>query len=107
MSAPERRNGALGLHCMEGFSSGFTVLGKLTMVLFIVILAAEAPFSVKGLNADGNALLDFKNGITSDPNKTLQSWNTADATPCNWTGILCTTILGLTEQQVVEINLFR
>ncbi|KAG0617159.1 hypothetical protein M758_5G168900 [Ceratodon purpureus] len=107
MSALERRNGVLGLHFMEEFSGGFTVLGKLTLVLFIVILAAEAPFSAKGLNADGNALLDFKNGITSDPDKYLQSWNTADATPCNWNGIICKTIQGVSEEQVVEINLSR
>jgi hypothetical protein len=99
MRAPERRNGEVGLHCMEGAASRFT---KLTMVLLIVL----APLTAQGLNVDGNALLDFQHGITSSPQNSFQSWNPSDATPCSWTGVTCTTIQGLPEQRVAELNLF-
>ena len=91
----------MGSHFMAGDSSGIVVVWKCTLVLFIV-LAAEA-FTAGGLNADGNALLDFKNGITLNGN-VLQSWNISAATPCSWTGITCISVAGDLDR-VIEINL--
>lgn len=87
----------MGLHCMEGAAS------RLTMALLLIVLA---PLTAQGLNVDGNALLDFQHGITSAPQNSFQSWNPSDATPCSWTGVTCTTIQGLPEERVAELNLF-
>lgn len=38
---------------------------------------------------DLHSLLDFKQGITSDPNEALKSWNTSNHY-CKWTGVTCT-----------------
>lgn len=90
----------------SGNSSRITAIGKLTMVVFIV-LVVEAAWGATGLNADGIALLEFKKAITSDPQNALHNWNGSDATPCIWTGISCRTIQGLPEQRVVDITLPR
>lgn len=72
-----------------------------------IVLVFEACSVATGLNADGIALLKFKDFITSDPQKTLQNWNGSDATPCKWTGISCRTIQRLQEDRVVDIMLPR
>lgn len=41
------------------------------------------------LNDEGMALLDFRKEITIDPLGALATWNGEDATPCNWSGIVC------------------
>lgn len=42
---------------------------------------------------DQNALLQFKQGISLDPNGTLQGWNTsANQDHCAWTGVICSNI---------------
>lgn len=38
---------------------------------------------------DLHSLLEFKQGITSDPNEVLKSWNTS-VHHCGWTGVTCT-----------------
>ncbi|KAL5211220.1 hypothetical protein ABZP36_022067 [Zizania latifolia] len=40
-------------------------------------------------SADLHSLLDFKQGITSDPNGVLSSWNTSTHY-CRWRGVICT-----------------
>jgi hypothetical protein len=79
-------------------------VGFLTVV---VILAFEALDVVTGLNADGVALLEFKKGITSDPQNALQGWTSSDATPCLWSGITCIRIQSTMEDRVVGIALPR
>ncbi|KAF2945840.1 hypothetical protein DAI22_02g246800 [Oryza sativa Japonica Group] len=44
---------------------------------------------VHGSSIDLHSLLDFKQGITSDPNEALKSWNTS-IHHCRWTGVMCT-----------------
>jgi len=101
------RNGVFGGDIQPEFHAcTWSGLGKLTMVVFIV-LVIEA-FSVTGLNADGFALLEFKNAITSDPQNALRNWNYgSDATPCSWTGISCRAFPGIQEGRVVDITLPR
>lgn len=73
----------------------------------VVLLALEALNEVTGLNADGVALLEFKKGITSDPQNSLQGWQSSDATPCRWDGITCTRVSATMEDRVVGIALPR
>ncbi|MBA0833936.1 hypothetical protein Goarm_006343 [Gossypium armourianum] len=54
----------------------------LLVVEFLVVQAL-------GLNTDGILLLSFRYLILSDPLNVLQSWNSADQTPCSWNGVTC------------------
>lgn len=47
------------------------------------------PSFAHALSAEGQALLEFKSNIT-DANQLLINWDASDATPCNWTGVNCT-----------------
>lgn len=48
---------------------------------------------VLALNQEGQDLLQVKLGL-DDPNNALANWKPNDSTPCNWTGITCSTISG-------------
>ena len=37
----------------------------------------------------GQALLEFKEGITSDPYGAFENWNPNDYNPCKWSGVSC------------------
>lgn len=43
---------------------------------------------VQSLNDEGTVLLEFKKSLT-DPSLNLQTWDSSSSTPCNWTGISC------------------
>jgi hypothetical protein len=72
-----------------------TVLKQLQKVSVMGILAGFwvvvffFPSFAHALSAEGQALLEFKNNIT-DANQLLTNWDASDATPCNWTGVTCT-----------------
>ena len=52
--------------------------------------------------SDQSVLLSFKQAVTSDPNGTLQGWNTsANKDYCSWVGVLCNN----STKQVVAINI--
>ena len=51
---------------------------------------------------DQNALLEFKKGISVDPNSTLQGWNTStNQDHCAWAGVTCSNITN----RVIGLNL--
>ena len=80
-------------------------VGLLTVVIFLAFEALDVV--VTGLNADGVALLEFKKDITSDPQGSLQGWQSSDATPCLWAGITCARIQATMEDRVVGMSLPR
>ncbi|XP_035538992.1 putative receptor-like protein kinase At3g47110 [Juglans regia] len=66
---------------------------KVTAVILFIslishVLTSAASESVCGDVTDCQALLKFKEAITSDPRGYLQAWNKANSF-CNWTGITC------------------
>ncbi|RCV09303.1 hypothetical protein SETIT_2G016400v2 [Setaria italica] len=44
---------------------------------------------VHGNSKELQSLLDFKQGVTTDPNRALSSWNTS-VHYCRWSGVICT-----------------
>ncbi|KAL5211617.1 hypothetical protein ABZP36_022464 [Zizania latifolia] len=67
--------------------------------------------TVHEISGDLHSLLDFKQGITSDPTRALSSWNTSTHY-CRWRGVICTLkrpwrVLGLilTGRSIAESNL--
>jgi len=52
---------------------------------------------------DLHSLLEFKQGVTSDPNEVLTSWKN-DTHYCRWTGVTCTT---MRPWRVMSLNLTR
>ncbi|QHO56241.1 putative leucine-rich repeat receptor-like protein kinase [Arachis hypogaea] len=63
-------------------SKGYSVIVLLLLFLSLILCTAE------GLNAEGQILLDLKNGF-HDKNNLLRNWNPADETPCEWLGVNC------------------
>ncbi|CAL5330245.1 unnamed protein product [Camellia sinensis] len=64
------------------------------MILFSLIICIALPSSTSSFVCenftDCISLLKFKEGITSDPDGHLQTWNTSTSSSlCNWTGITC------------------
>ncbi|KAK8710357.1 hypothetical protein V6N13_145684 [Hibiscus sabdariffa] len=55
------------------------------ILLLVDLLVVQA----LGLNTDGVLLLSLKLFILGDPLNVLQSWNSADQTPCLWNGVTC------------------
>ncbi|KAK4779870.1 hypothetical protein SAY87_015976 [Trapa incisa] len=72
----------------------------LPLFLCILLFCISSAF-VSCLNDEGNALLSFKQSIYSDPEGSLNNWNSSDETPCSWNGIICK------EQRVVSFSLPR
>jgi Leucine-rich repeat (LRR) protein len=69
------------------------------LVYDLILGAAE------GLSTDGLALLEFKSELESAGNvfSALHDWSASDASPCNWTGVSCSTD---SDQRVTSLNLF-
>ncbi|KAI0488958.1 hypothetical protein KFK09_028797 [Dendrobium nobile] len=69
-----------------------------------ILVAATALLSlhlfslVSSLNQEGLYLLEARRGL-SDPDNALANWNSRNSTPCNWTGILCSS------SSVTSVNL--
>ncbi|KAI8028409.1 putative LRR receptor-like serine/threonine-protein kinase [Camellia lanceoleosa] len=64
------------------------------MTVFSLIMCIALPSSTSSFVCenftDCISLLKFKEGITSDPDGHLQTWNTSTSSSlCNWTGITC------------------
>lgn len=57
--------------------------------------------TVSSLSADGNALLEFKRSVTSDPFHVFLNWNERDEDPCSWTGVVC----NLSSRRVVRLDI--
>lgn len=79
----------------------------MAFLTMVTIFAFEALNVVTSLNADGVALLEFKRGITSDPQNAFQGWQSSDSTPCQWSGITCIRVQTTKEDRVVGIVLPR
>ncbi|MCO5601238.1 hypothetical protein L7F22_055357 [Adiantum nelumboides] len=62
---------------------------RAVMLPLLLLAFVLAPIACAALNEEGQALQDFRNGITQDPLKALATWETGDATPCTWSGVLC------------------
>jgi hypothetical protein len=56
--------------------------------------------AILGNQTDHLALLKFKESISSDPHKTLESWNTSIHF-CKWHGVTCSPM----HERVIEVNL--
>ncbi|XP_059661324.1 leucine-rich repeat receptor-like serine/threonine-protein kinase At1g17230 [Cornus florida] len=56
--------------------------------LLLMICLTMIVVSVESLNEEGTILLEFERSL-GDPNNNLQSWNSSDLNPCNWSGIGC------------------
>jgi hypothetical protein len=55
-------------------------------------------------SVDLHALLDFKQGITGDPQGALNNWSTTTHF-CRWNGVKCTTTRPLRVAQLILFNL--
>ncbi|GLJ09611.1 hypothetical protein SUGI_0112710 [Cryptomeria japonica] len=74
-------------------------------LVFYLQLCLSAHTSNNGsFNDEHEALLAFKNSITSDPNKVLSSWD-ANTNVCNWTGISCNKLMRVTEIDLESMGL--
>lgn len=64
---------------------------KTSPAMFLMILGIWFCISdlASALDDEGLALLAFRQQITNDPLHIFDSWNSQDATPCAWTGIVC------------------
>ncbi|KAL3641347.1 hypothetical protein CASFOL_016315 [Castilleja foliolosa] len=76
-----------------------------TLFLLLLCSSINEPFSsattLPNSTTDQNALLIFKNTITSDPNATLSNnWST-NTSVCNWIGVSC----GNKHQRVISLNI--
>ncbi|CAM6111058.1 unnamed protein product [Calypogeia fissa] len=70
---------------------------KLAFLLLLSLFQVHPGF---GLSSDGQVLLQFKSSVDATQGA-LQTWNSADQFPCNWTGVKCDP----TSQQVTEVDL--
>ncbi|TKY48897.1 Receptor protein kinase HSL1 [Spatholobus suberectus] len=61
-------------------------LNQLSLFLLLSLFFSSTP--TLSLNQDGLFLLEAKLQL-SDPTNALSSWNSRDATPCNWTAVTC------------------
>lgn len=63
---------------------------RVMMKIGFWLMVSAVLFAVSaGLTSDGLALLDFKKGLTGNLSA-VQDWKASDASPCNWTNIVCT-----------------
>lgn len=74
------------------------MLALLSLFLLISCHCNNIVF-VSSLNDEGIALLSFKKSIETDPQGSLNNWNSSDETPCSWNGITCK------QQRVVSISI--
>jgi hypothetical protein len=79
--------------CRREGASGVLIVGCL---VFLWVVG-----TVSSLSADGNALLEFKRSVTSDPLRVFLNWNESDEDPCSWTGVVC----NLSSRRVVTLNI--
>lgn len=71
-----------------------------TWVLVLVFLPFLLTTTCVALTPDGEALLEIKKDL-NDSRSLLRDWKLTDASPCNWTGIICHP----QDDRVIAINL--
>ncbi|KAJ4958058.1 hypothetical protein NE237_025169 [Protea cynaroides] len=54
-------------------------------LLFLVVMGQDNGYILR----DEASLLSFRSGIDSDPENTLENWNSSTLHVCNWTGVEC------------------
>jgi hypothetical protein len=68
--------------------------------LLKIVLLLQLLCAASALNQDGILLLSFKLSLVADPLGSLSDWGYADATPCAWTGVVCSS-----DERVVSVVL--
>ncbi|XP_030546183.1 receptor protein kinase-like protein ZAR1 [Rhodamnia argentea] len=68
-------------------------------LVLLVLLVCSSSVVVSSLNAEGYALLSFKQSIYEDPEGSLGNWNSSDENPCSWNGVTCK------EEKVVSVSI--
>lgn len=68
-------------------------------LVLLVLLVCSSSVAVSSLNAEGYALLSFKQSIYEDPEGSLGNWNSSDENPCSWNGVTCK------EEKVVSVSI--
>ncbi|KAI3433202.1 Protein kinase domain-containing protein [Psidium guajava] len=68
-------------------------------LVLLVLLVCSSGVAVSSLNAEGHALLSFKQSIYEDPEGSLSNWNSSDENPCSWNGVTCK------EEKVVSVSI--
>ncbi|XP_072984556.1 uncharacterized protein [Typha latifolia] len=58
------------------------------LILLSLVLSLTTPYLSLSLNQEGLYLLDAKLHLDV-PSESLSDWNSRDPTPCNWTGVSC------------------
>ncbi|KAL3641386.1 hypothetical protein CASFOL_016354 [Castilleja foliolosa] len=75
------------------------------VVVLLLLCSIKKPFSsatiLLDLTTDRNALLVFKNTITSDRNAILANNWSSNTSVCNWIGVSC----GIKHQRVISLNI--
>ncbi|KZV42107.1 putative inactive leucine-rich repeat receptor-like protein kinase [Dorcoceras hygrometricum] len=71
----------------------------LVTLLILMLCNYGDVFVVSSLNAEGIALLSFKQSLKEDPGGALNNWNNSDENPCSWNGITCR------DQRVVSVSI--
>ncbi|KAL3695448.1 hypothetical protein R1sor_009524 [Riccia sorocarpa] len=64
-------------------------LWKKISIFLLGVMAFHSGLVEALVNTEGIALLDFRFAITEDPRGIFSDWNSADPTPCTWTGVYC------------------
>jgi hypothetical protein len=87
------------------FREGAQTLMRLMEVLLLVLGAAVC---LGGAHAaapsEAQILLNFKSSISDGGGGALANWSPADASPCNWTGVRCSSAGVVTELSLKDLN---
>ncbi|KAL8493059.1 hypothetical protein ACS0TY_024320 [Phlomoides rotata] len=79
---------------------GYCKLSKFDFLFLIIVLYVVHSENHARILDERVSLLSFMSRVTSDPERTLENWN-SDIPICNWSGIACE----MKRNRVVELNL--
>ncbi|RCV07228.1 hypothetical protein SETIT_1G227300v2 [Setaria italica] len=80
----------VGDKCLMCFSKHLAKFAMLIqLALLLLCYGVGNVHCVHENSKDLQSLLDFKQGVTTDPNRALSSWNTS-VHYCRWSGVMCT-----------------
>ncbi|URE40344.1 Leucine rich repeat N-terminal domain [Musa troglodytarum] len=83
-------------------SAGFQLLRLLLLLLLLAVKWGVLPSPAYCFpHNEVSALAAFKRATFEDPFSVLSDWNSIDASPCNWTGVICSR----NQDCVVSLNL--
>ncbi|KAM1500608.1 hypothetical protein EV2_026635 [Malus domestica] len=86
------------VHASLDLLSLFSVFNLLCLIILLeAVLSQENAQTMR----DKASLLSFREGIVSDPHRTLEDWNSWGVHVCNWSGIKC----NKARDRVVELDL--